>query len=181
MPGLLTWAVLLFQSFRMLDDVLLTARRLAGGGGRSRGLRLAAIVACLAVLLQGCNFDVPTHSDGNWRAEPDYLITYEFVPPGASPRAAMLNSCSLPQLSQTVQCGGRGVCRVWDESNFENPMSFCFCDRDWADPECSTKRKSQVVAYLLSVFLGPFGADRYYLGLPISATVKLCTSHFGQA
>lgn len=34
----------------------------------------------------------------------------------------------------------------------------------WADPECSTERKSQLTAFLLSIFFGIFGADQFYLG-----------------
>lgn len=175
-PGLATWALLLLQGFFwFLDGPLRAARSAVGRQGGSRAAWLVLTVCIFSVLLQGCNVDVPTHAVGNWRAEPDYLITYEFIPPGQSPRSALLNSCSVPTLSQTVQCGGRGVCRVWDEENFENTLSFCFCDRDYADPECNTKRKSQVVAFCLSVFFGWLGADQFYLGFPISGTMKLCS------
>lgn len=140
-----------------------------------RHVLLAATLASLAVMLQGCDFDVPTHSVGNWRAEPDYLITYEFVPPGGSARAAMLNSCSMDMLAPMLQCSGRGVCKLWDETNLENSAAFCQCDTEWADPECMTRRKSQIVAYLLAIFGGPFGADQFYLGFHIAGGLKLAT------
>jgi len=166
-PSLLIWLLLLLQGSGFLEMVR--------AAGSSRNLWMVGMVCAMSLLLQGCDFDVPTHSVGNWRAETDYLISFEFVPPGMPARNAVLNSCAYPHLSQTVQCGGRGVCRVWDETDLENSAAFCFCDRDWADPECSTKRKSQVVAFSLSVFLGFLGVDQFYLGFPIAGSLKLCT------
>lgn len=52
---------------------------------------------------------------------------------------------------------------------------FCKCFRDWADPECRTKRKSQMTAFFLSVFVGFFGADRFYLMEFYSGFAKLAT------
>ena len=84
--------------------------------------------------------------------------------------------CSIEKLSPTLQCNGRGVCKLWDETNLrDKSMSFCECSRDWADPECRTRRKSQVLAYLLSVFAGPLGADQFYLGFWYSGVFKLST------
>ena len=40
---------------------------------------------------------------------------------------------------------------------------------------CSRTSKSQKTAFLLSLFLGVFGADRFYLGYYISASFKLIT------
>jgi len=134
---------------------------------------LVAIVMALA--LQGCDYDIPVHKIGNWRAKPDYLIKHEFVPPGGSARNANINSCSIQRLSQTLQCSGRGVCKLWDAHNQDNYLSFCECDRDWADPECRTRRKSQLVAYLLSLFFGFLGADQFYLGFVTQGLVKLFT------
>jgi len=142
--------------------------------GCSRAV-LVLLLAATAVTLQGCEFDVPTHSVGRWRAEEDYLIKYEFVPPGSSPTEAIINSCGLKRLSQTLQCSGRGVCKMWEAEDPESHTSFCECDRDWADPECGTQRKSQAVAYMLSVFLGPLGADQFYLGSSGNGLLKLLT------
>lgn len=141
------------------------------------GLRgVAALVSLLAALaLQGWDVDVPQHTVGNWRGETDYLLNFEFVPPGAPADEATLNSCALDYLSQTLQCSGRGVCKKWDEDDAANPSRFCDCDRDWADPECRTRRKSQWVAYLLSLFLGFFGADHFYMGFVYSGSLKLFT------
>lgn len=134
-----------------------------------------------AFALQGCNLqdisniDVPSHSVGNWRKETDYLLSYEFVPPGGSALDARLNSCSLEHLSQTLQCNGRGVCRMWisDGLVHGHPTSFCECDRDWADPECRTHRKSQAATFLLSLFFGFLGFDHFYLGLTSTGILKL--------
>lgn len=47
--------------------------------------------------------------------------------------------------------------------------SSCLCDKKYAcsgnngSETCSYKRKSRVKAFLLSFFLGGFGADRFYL------------------
>mmetsp|Transcript_1908 Transcript_1908/g.4289 ORF Transcript_1908/g.4289 Transcript_1908/m.4289 type:complete len:502 (+) Transcript_1908:196-1701(+) len=140
-------------------------------------LRKAAVPALLlmtAVMMQGCGMDAPTHAVGNWRAESDYLIKFEYIPPGKSARDSVLNSCAYSDLAASTQCNeGRGVCKPWDTDNLANPIYFCSCDRDWADPECRTARKSQAVAYGLSLFFGAFGADQFYLGYPGFGAVKL--------
>lgn len=116
---------------------------------------------------------VSNHGVGNWRSKPDYLIKFQYIPPGGSAKGALLNSCSLQNLAQTLQCSGRGVCKPFDPNNMDNPLSFCHCDRDYADPECRTKRRSQATAYLLSLFLGMFGIDKFYLGFPAVGAAKL--------
>merc|ERR1719420_352191 len=133
------------------------------------------LIIAVAFVLQGCDADVPTHAVGNWRGESDYLITYEFIPPEGSAKDAKLNSCSFQHLAQTLQCSGRGICKAWDPENLANLISFCECDRDWADPECRTPRKSSMTAYLLSLFFGYLGADLFYLGFPIMGAAKLAT------
>jgi TM2 domain-containing membrane protein YozV len=127
----------------------------------------------MALSLQGCDYDVPIHRVGNWRGQEDYLIRYEFIPPGQAAKNANLNSCSLSRLSQTLQCSGRGVCKMWDPGNLQNTLTFCECDRDWADPECRTRRQSQLYAYLLSMFFGYTGADQFYLGHVGAGFMKL--------
>jgi len=134
---------------------------------------LAVVVLVMALSLQGCDYDIPVHQVGNWRGRPDYLIKHEFVRPGGSARNAQLNSCSDDRLSQTMQCSGRGVCKLWDPSNIENTLSFCECHRDFADPECRTRRKSQAVAYFLSLFFGFLGLDQFYLGFAGHGLMKL--------
>ena len=140
-------------------------------------MKSAALLAAVGVAmqLQGCDLSVPQHTVGNWRAKEDYLIKHQYIPPGAGPADAILNSCSLERLAQTLQCSGRGVCRPWFKDNLNNPIMFCDCDRDWADPECRTPRKSQAIAYVLSLFLGLFGADLFYMGFPVLGAAKLCT------
>lgn len=124
---------------------------------------------------------MPKHAIANWRHNPDYLLAYEFIPPGTLPDTATLNSCSSKQVSPTVQCSGRGFCREMTPSlsGREGSMSlamFCKCDRDWADPECRTRRKSQKTAFLLSLFLGVLGADCFYLGFPLWGLAKLASA-----
>jgi len=91
------------------------------------------------------------------------------------PTDALVNSCSLTHLAQTLQCSGKGVCKYWHREGMmsEHKTAFCECDRDYADPECRTKRKSQAAAFSLSLFFGMFGADLYYMGYPASAALKL--------
>jgi len=133
------------------------------------------VAIIMAMSLQGCDYDVPVHNVGNWRGQPDYLIKHEFIAPGASAKEANLNSCSLTTLSQTLQCSGHGTCKMWQPHNIENTLAFCECDRDWADPECRTRRKSQAVTFFLSLFGGLFGADQFYMGFFSAGLMKLFT------
>jgi TM2 domain-containing membrane protein YozV len=162
------------SSRRLLPSVGNFGRFSVRGGLPSSAFLVSTLIA-LAVSMQGCDFDVPAHTVGNWRSEPDYLIAYEFIPPGGSPRNAMLNSCMLERLSSTLQCNGRGVCKRWNNDDLENPTAFCECDRDWADPECRTRRKSQATAYVLSLFFGYLGADYFYLGNSVVGVIKFVT------
>eukprot|EP00929_Paragymnodinium_shiwhaense_P041573 TRINITY_DN21581_c0_g1_i1.p1 TRINITY_DN21581_c0_g1~~TRINITY_DN21581_c0_g1_i1.p1 ORF type:complete len:533 (-),score=78.91 TRINITY_DN21581_c0_g1_i1:120-1718(-) len=136
---------------------------------------LVTVVNGLAIKRESIH--IPSHSVGNWRAESDYLIRYEFIQPGGTPQDGKLNSCSLTYLSAMLKCSGRGICRVWaDDGHLQNhPATFCECDRDWADPECRTRRKSQATAYFLSLFLGVLGFDQFYLGYLSAGFLKLFT------
>lgn len=131
------------------------------------------VLAAVPLLLQGCNYDVPSHTVGNWRAQKDYLIGFQFVMPGASARDGVLNSCDVENLALPLQCSGRGVCKTWDKEDLHSPTTFCECDRDWADPECNTRRKSQLGAFLLSLFFGYLGLDHFYMGYRVTGAMKL--------
>jgi len=142
------------------------------------------ILACFAVLcafsLQGCDVNPPRHMVGNWEAKPNYLSEYQYSPPGKPASNAILNSCSDPSISAALQCSGHGFCRRWNDlAPSANPtapkLSFCECSRDYADPECTTPRKSQVTAFALSVVFGMFGADQFYLGYGWYGVAKLLT------
>lgn len=153
---------------------------------------LLPILAAMTLLLQGCGA-VPTHKVANWMAKPDYLGTYSFVPP--SPlripghgkererfyQGPVLNSCNVPNIPASQRCSGRGYCEAFTTNALVasrikgGPAAFCRCEEEWADPECGTKRKSQMTAFFYSLFLGYFGADYFYLGFPGWGVVKLCT------
>lgn len=141
----------------------------------SRPLGAGACLAAIALSLSGCEGDVPQHRIGAWRAQPDYLLDFGFIPPGGTAADGVLNSCSLQALSQTLQCSGQGVCTPWKPDDTSNPISFCVCDTNWADPECRTPRKSQMATYFLNLFFGFLGLDLFYLGHFMWATLKLLT------
>jgi hypothetical protein len=106
-----------------------------------------------------------------------YWTVFEFVPEGKSAKQAIYNSCTI-DLPAYQQCSGHGECQAFrPDLNTINgqPTKFCKCYRDYADPECRTKRKSQMTAYFLSIFFGYFGVDRFYLGLYYSAFAKFAT------
>eukprot|EP00747_Dinoflagellata_sp_TGD_P181837 gnl/TRDRNA2_/TRDRNA2_35821_c1_seq1.p1 gnl/TRDRNA2_/TRDRNA2_35821_c1~~gnl/TRDRNA2_/TRDRNA2_35821_c1_seq1.p1 ORF type:complete len:431 (-),score=68.77 gnl/TRDRNA2_/TRDRNA2_35821_c1_seq1:53-1255(-) len=177
MPSGIGWLLLLLQALWMADAMPSAAALQRAAPGRSGAKRLAFFGLLLAVAfsLQGCNGDIASHTVGNWRGEEDYLITFEFVPPGKSFKEAKINSCQDDGSGDSLMCSGRGMCRMWDDLALDNPLAFCECDRDYADPECKTKRKSQATAYFLSLLFGWLGADLFYLGFPLRGLVKLCT------
>mmetsp|Transcript_18140 Transcript_18140/g.49768 ORF Transcript_18140/g.49768 Transcript_18140/m.49768 type:complete len:268 (+) Transcript_18140:86-889(+) len=137
----------------------------------------ALLAGAVALSLQGCEVNIPRHVIGNWESKTNYLHAYHFTPSGANGPPMQLNSCSSPSIPLTLRCSGQGQCKEWFDNvdgGFANhQLSFCQCDTYWADPECRTQRKSQLVAFLLSVFLGVFGADQFYLGYYMFGTMKL--------
>lgn len=161
--------------------ILLALGVLQVPGGLGAGRASLAVLLGVAMYLQGCSTEIPTHATANWRKTLDYLIAYEYVPAGQTALAAKVNSCS-PSSGAPAdeQCGMHGYCMPWNATrvydlNKARPLAFCQCDRDWADPECRTRRKSQLVAFLYSLFLGFLGADRMYLGWPMMGVLKLLT------
>lgn len=155
--------------------------RRASPAGLARFALVGALAVC-AACLQGCSAQVPHHGVANWRGKADYLVSYEFVPAGQKANAsATLNSCADGVL-KTQQCGGHGYCQALSASTrpvsftHGRPVSFCLCDRDWADPECRTRRKSQVTAFLCSLLGGFLGLDYFYLGWTLWGVAKLVVS-----
>ncbi|CAE8600746.1 unnamed protein product, partial [Polarella glacialis] len=131
--------------------------------------------------LQGC-VDVG-HEAAAWETRPSYLLSFQVVPDqrakgNATEGKAVLNSCEIADLPKEKQCSGNGKCASWSDASYSprgKGMSFCQCDRDWMDPECRTPRKSQQKAFLLSMFGGFLGLDRFYLGEAESGMAKLAT------
>merc|ERR550514_2628240 len=152
-------------------------RRAASGSGSSLVVGLCVVwlgltTPPLGALGQDSWGDVPVHRFAGWRVEPDYLVDFQFSLPGKWD--PILNSCSVYGLVSTEQCSGHGKCQTWDHSDPNSP-TFCKCDREWADPECRTRRKSQLKAFFYSLFLGYLGADRFYLGDYVMGGVKLAS------
>jgi len=125
------------------------------------------------------------HPTAAWTELPSYWQLYQYVPVGRPVTEAVYNSCALPGLAPELQCSGNGECKAWRPdlvmSAWGRKTSFCQCNRDWADPECRTRRKSQRVAYFLSVFVGYLGIDHFYMGLYYSGFAKLATLGLGGA
>jgi len=140
---------------------------------------MVGMVGLLSLSLQGCEFNIPRHIVGNWRTKTNYLTEFAYHPPGKNAQSAVLNSCSQPSIPATLKCGARGYCKSFSTNSIaaqqSTPISFCQCERDWADPECGTQRKSQMKAFFFSVFLGFTGADYFYLGYPLWGVTKLGT------
>jgi len=153
------------------------------------GLLLAALAAITASL-QGCTLNIPRHDVGNWQKKENYYEEFSYEVPQADDgdrvqgRTIRLNSCADDSIAPSLQCSGHGSCKTWFpeprlDSNgsaaaFLGP-SFCLCDRDWTGPECNIQRKSQLTAFLLSMGLGVFGVDEFYLGWWRSGIAKLFT------
>lgn len=138
----------------------------------------SAAAALCAIYLQGCDVVVPRHVIGNWEMKENYLTKYQYTPPAS--KQTYLNSCMTPDTPKAMQCSGHGICRDWNDplrtsTGDVKPLAFCECDKEWADPECTTPRKSQLTAFLFSALLGYTGADQLYLGFPWWALLKLVT------
>lgn len=140
---------------------------------------LGAVLALAAMSLQGCDIGSTL---GAWELKPSFLLKFSYTVPlpsedGAaslSPKkVSVLNSCAVPGLPDSMKCSGNGICKNWTAGS--DAISFCECGRDWMDPECRTRRKSQLTAFSLSILLGFVGADRFYLGELPTATLKMAT------
>ncbi len=93
-----------------------------------------------------------------WRLEQDYWMKESYVDPKS--KDARFNSCSNPHLNIANVCNGHGSCLPFGDTG----VSFCRCNPGFGGAECESKRLSQITAWFLCLFLGPFGADQYYLG-----------------
>lgn len=149
---------------------------------RPKGVLLGAL-AVVAVSLQGCDI-MFSHSAGTWETRPNYLQSFAVKKTeveGSSGSAASpsslhltsksyMNSCSNSALDDGQKCNGRGVCK-----EFAAGLSFCQCSTGYTGPECRSDRKSQRTAFLLSLFTGFLGLDRFYLGELSAGTLKMAT------
>jgi TM2 domain-containing membrane protein YozV len=133
---------------------------------RSSNVLMWSVILFVAVSLQGCGYT--EHYVAQWMEESDYLVKHEVSSHGRS----VLNSCS----TEGLKCSGHGYCAPFNaDYRSADPLQFCVCETEFADPECGTRRRSQRTAFLLSLFLGVFGVDLFYLGYPVWATMKFLT------
>jgi len=154
----------------------------------------ASLAAAVAFTLQGCELAVPRHGVANWQQHTSYLEDFQYMPVGRSDLAPvahgsllspLLNSCQDEAMAPELRCSGRGRCADWydplpvntpaNSSAARARLTFCDCDQDWTGPECGLQRKSQLTAFALSIFLGPVGADQFYLGWYVAGALKLAT------
>jgi len=126
--------------------------------------------------------EVTGHAAGHWEDRPSYLLSYQVSPDvpkqpfsdPQAPRKAGLNSCELTDVPEKQKCSGNGICKIFATSGSKS-ISFCECSRDWVDPECRTRRKSQTTAFVLAMVAGYLGLDRFYLGDVQTGMAKLAT------
>lgn len=161
----------------------------AGEAARPTGKTLLPMVLLgLSMSLQGC--DVVGHAADGWQTKPSYLVSYAVTPQVAfkenasdskgalnlTSLPATLNSCSRDDVPSAQKCNGHGICLQWNTtSTYSSPLLLCKCDLYWADPECRTPRKSQFLAFIISLFAGFLGIDRFYLGQYYDGFAKLST------
>jgi len=151
----------------------------------TRWMRHGAVAAFLAMLslgLQGCDLphiegyfpigtmDVPMHKVAKWRQKEELFLKFSYKAPDGKQK---FNSCMDKNVTAQSVCSGHGYCAPFDRNNIVKPVFFCRCDMGWAGPECNVKQKSQAMAWLLSLLLGPIGADQFYLGWTFWMAMKL--------
>ncbi|CAE7035379.1 unnamed protein product [Symbiodinium natans] len=143
---------------------------------------LSGVGLALAATLQGCDspgmLDLPkldslaismpdkwfgVHSVPYWRQQPDYWTheAYAHDEHGNRHAEKSFNSCMNPKLHIENVCSGHGSCVPFGD---DTGLSFCKCYPGYGGMECNSKRLSQTTAWFLALFLGPAGADQYYLG-----------------
>lgn len=151
----------------------------------------AAALVAAATTLQGCTVphvdgyldisdeNIATHRVPFWRQKQDYWELSSYQDPVTQLPA--FNSCMDTRLSALEVCSRRGHCAPFDESDITHPIYFCKCVEAWGGPECNIQRKSQLVAWLLSLLLGPSAADELYLGYQKEAMAKVLITVTGLA
>lgn len=136
-----------------------------------REVVLGICLAFITIYMQGCS--VTTHSVPAWMTKPDYVVEFSYIDTSA---VTSYNSCHQgANLTSSEVCNGHGTCTTWSSGPGSWSTMFCACDRAYADPECRTRRKSQITSYILSVCLGYFGADLFYLDYYLYGAAKLAT------
>eukprot|EP01084_Bolivina_argentea_P080200 145303_1 len=92
---------------------------------------------------------------------------------------SMINNNTNDTCSDEIYCSGHGTCTYTN-----NETQSCECHEGWTtypninkqddDPTyCNYQQKEQLIAFLLSVFLGVVAAGRFYCGQWVTAAIKM--------
>jgi TM2 domain-containing membrane protein YozV len=146
-----------------------------------QGFGLVLCFLAISLSLQGCDlphiegyvplfsFDVPFHKIPYWRQSEEVYEKFSYVNKNGEQK---FNSCMDKTMNALNVCNGRGFCEAFDRNDIVNPIFFCRCEPGWTGPECTTKQKSQTVAWLLSLFVGWIGIDQFYLQWKLWGAIK---------
>lgn len=77
-----------------------------------------------------------------------------------------IQGCQIPD--STNECSQHGICQLTDHNT-----TYCECHNGYLGKTCQHEQKNRTMAFWLSLLLGPFGADRYYLEYYGLAALKM--------